>query len=86
MFLQEHNLKSKNDINVLTDKFEAYINETLLLKCGTGILIRKNVGIEVINVEYHYNTRIIKMKLKIKDNYTSTTTHQYTIKCYTLFL
>ena len=67
IFLQEHNLKTKYDINVLADKFEAYINETSLLKGGTGILIRKNMGIEVINVEYHYNTRIIKMKIKIKD-------------------
>ena len=67
IFLQEHNLKDVYNLDIITDKFEAYINTSLLLKGGTGILIRKNVGIKVVNVEYHHSTRIIKMKIRIGD-------------------
>ena len=67
IFLQEHNLKNDYNLDIITDKYKAFINTSLLSKGGTGILIRKNVGIEVIHVEYHHSTRIMNMKIKIRD-------------------
>ena len=69
LLVQEHNLKSNDCIKNIDMDYDVYINNSILHKGGTAIFIRKNAGINVINVQYHSSSRIICMNIKINDLY-----------------
>ena len=64
---QEHNIKVDYNLSKIVLDYDLYINTSILSKGGTAILIRKNSGITVINVQYHNSSRVIFMTIKINN-------------------
>ena len=69
ILLQEHNLKTGYDIEYIETIYDVYVNTTTILKGGVAILIRKNIGINEINSQYHHSSRLMHMTIKVNDIY-----------------
>ena len=67
LLAQEHNLKINFNVQSIDIGYDIYLNASIHQKGGTAIFIRKNSGINVLNVQLHPSSRIICMSIKIND-------------------
>ena len=64
LMLQEHNLKSLDNLHVnFKSFFHIYLNPSINSKGGTAIIIKQSLPISVINVENSVDSRIMSLRL-----------------------
>ena len=64
--IQEHNLKSQDDLlDIFSEYFYVFINESINLKGGTGILIDKRITDHIIQVEKSSDSRVTSVKFVV---------------------
>ena len=67
--LQEHNLKSSNDLSsIFYEQFHVILNDSIKLKGGTCVLIDKiSINSKIISIEKSADSRVISVKFTIND-------------------
>ena len=64
LMLQEHNLKSLDNIDEnFSKEFNIVINYTINIKGGTAILFRKSLPIKITNIEKSVDSRILSVRI-----------------------
>ena len=67
ILLQEHNIIDWSKVEEISKVFHTFINFSINLKGGTGIIIDKRLPIYILNEDKSADSRILSLRFKLYD-------------------